>query len=105
MDIQEVLEWVDDLVLTKTGSHLNSLQQTILTGVWHNRKYKEIANEYHCTEANVKRAGSELWQLISEKLDEQVTKSNFRATMERYGTVSIILMLVILYRANFMEVV
>jgi NB-ARC domain len=84
MDVQQVLEWADELVLTKTGSHLNSLQQAILAGVWHSQKYKEIADQYHCSEANVKRVAGNLWQLISEELDEQVNKSNFRATMERF---------------------
>ena len=84
MDVQEVLEWADELVLAKTGSHLNSLQQEILGGVWHSQKYKEIAARYHCSEANVKRVAGNLWQLISAELDEEVNKSNFRATMERY---------------------
>ncbi|NES96679.1 MAG: ATP-binding protein [Desertifilum sp. SIO1I2] len=84
MDVQKALKWVDELVLFKTGSHLNSLQQSILTGVWNNQKYKEIADNYHCTEANVKRVAGNLWQLISEELDEKVSKVNFRATMERY---------------------
>ncbi|MEQ8462730.1 NB-ARC domain-containing protein [Coleofasciculus sp. E1-EBD-02] len=84
MDVYEVLEWVDELVLTKTGSHLNSLQQAVLSGVWNSKKYREIADDYHCTEANVKRVAGNLWQLISEELEEQVNKSNFRATMERY---------------------
>ena len=84
MDVHEVLEWIDELVLTKTGSHLNSLQQAVLSGVWNSQKYREIADNYHCTEANVKRVAGSLWQLISEELDEKVNKSNFRATMERY---------------------
>ncbi len=84
MDVQEVLQWADELLLTKTGSHLNSLQQAVLAGVWNSQKYREIADEYHCTEANVKRVAGTLWQLFSEELEEKVNKSNFRATMERY---------------------
>ncbi len=84
MDVQQVLEWADELVLIKTGAHLNSLQQAILAGVWDSQKYKEIAKHHHCSEANVKRVAGNLWQLISEELDEEVNKSNFRATMERF---------------------
>ncbi|MCT7995533.1 NB-ARC domain-containing protein [Laspinema olomoucense] len=83
MDVQEVLQWADELLLTKTGSHLNSLQQAVLAGVWNSQKYREIADEYHCTEANVKRVAGTLWQLFSEELEEKVNKSNFRATLER----------------------
>ncbi len=84
MDVQQILEWTDRLVLAKTGKHLNSLQQAVLTGVWQSRKYREIAHEYRCSEANIKKAAKHLWYLLSEELGEKVNKSNFRATMERY---------------------
>ena len=83
MDVQKILKWADELILAKTGAHLNSLEQAILTGVWNSQKYKEIAHEYHCTEANVKRVAGNLWKLISETLNEKVDKKNFRATVER----------------------
>lgn len=83
MNVQKVLKWADELMLLKTGTHLNSLQQAVLAGVWDSQKYKEIADKYHCTEANVKRVAGNLWELISEELDEEVNKKNFRATMER----------------------
>lgn len=84
MDVQEILKWADELVLDKTGKHLSSLQQAVLTGVWNSQKYNEIADDYHCTEANVKRVAANLWQMISEELDEKVYKKNLRATLERY---------------------
>ena len=84
MDVQEMLKWADGLVFFKMGTHLSSLQQAVLKGVWNSQKYNEIADDYHCTEANVKRVAGNLWQLISEQLDEKVNKSNFRATLERY---------------------
>lgn len=84
MDVQKLLTWADKLVLEKTGKHLNSLERTVLEAVWNNQKYNEIADEYHCSEANVKRVAGNLWKLISEKIDEKVDKKNFRATMERF---------------------
>lgn len=84
MDVQEVLKWADDLSWAKTGTHLNSLQQAVLAGVWNSQKYKEIADKYNCTEANVKRVAGNLWELISEELDEEVNKKNLRATLERF---------------------
>jgi len=84
MDVQQVLKWADELVLAKTGRHLNNLEQAVLLGAWQSTKYKEIAKNYHCTEANVKRVAGSLWQLISEELDEKVDKKNFRATIERF---------------------
>ncbi len=84
MDVQQVLKWADELVKAKTGKHLNNLEQAVLLGAWQSTKYKEIAKNYHCTEANVKRVAGSLWQLISEELEEKVDKKNFRATIERF---------------------
>jgi len=84
MDVQEVLQWIDELVQSHTGKHLSNLQQAVLVGVWESQKYEEIARTYRCSEATVKKAAIALWKLISEELGEKVSKSNFRATMERY---------------------
>jgi NB-ARC domain len=84
MDVQQVFAWADKLVFAKTGAHLSSLQQAILSGAWDSQKYRDIAEDYHCTEANVKKVAGSLWQLISDELDEKVNKKNFRATMERF---------------------
>ncbi|WP_254563355.1 NB-ARC domain-containing protein [Oscillatoria sp. HE19RPO] len=84
MDVQQVLQWADELVFERTGKHLTNLQQAVLLGVWDHQKYREIAQNYRSTEANVKKAAGALLQLISQELGKQVTKSNLRATMERY---------------------
>jgi len=84
MDVNEVLAWADKLVFAKTGAHLNNLQQAILAEAWDSQKYHEIAEDYRCTEANVKRVAGGLWKLISYELGEKVNKKNFRATMERF---------------------
>ncbi len=34
LDIQNLLEWTDKQVLDKTGKHLDSLQESILQGIW-----------------------------------------------------------------------
>ena len=84
MDVNEVLAWADKLVFAKTGAHLNSLQQAILAGAWDSQKYRDIAEDYHCSEPNVKRVAASLWKLISDELEEKIDKKNFRATMERF---------------------
>lgn len=83
MDIEAILALADRLVVAQTGKHLDNLQQAILRGAWENQKYAEIAEVYHCSEGHVKDAGSELWQLFSSVLEEEVSKSNVRATLER----------------------
>ncbi len=83
MNWQEVLKYVDDLLFNQTGQHLDSLQISILRGVFENQKYAQIAKECNCTEGHVKDEAYGLWQKLSETLQENLNKSNFRATIER----------------------
>ncbi len=83
MSWQEVLKYVDDLLFSQTGQHLDSLQISILRGVFENQKYAQIAKECNCTEGHVKDEAYALWQKLSETLQENLNKSNFRATIER----------------------
>ena len=45
MDIQTLLEWTDKQVLEKTGKHLDSLQESILQGIWEHQDY-EVSNSH-----------------------------------------------------------
>ncbi|MEG4147955.1 NB-ARC domain-containing protein [Microcoleus sp. Pol12B5] len=83
MNVQEVLGFADDMVFAKTGEHLEDLQKAILLGVWKGQRYSKIAEESHCTEGHVRNVASELWQLLSDVLGENVNKLNFRSALER----------------------
>ena len=83
MEIQEAIEWTDDRVFAKTGKRLDSLQRTILEGTLENFSYKQIAEDYHCTQDHTKRVAAELWKLLSDVLEEEVKKANFKSTLER----------------------
>ncbi|VXD20635.1 WD-repeat protein (fragment) [Planktothrix paucivesiculata PCC 9631] len=82
MEIQEALKWTDDLIFAKTGKHLDSLQRAILEGTWEFRGYKDIADNYHCSPDHVRKMASELWELLSELLGEDVKKKNVRSILE-----------------------
>ena len=84
MDVQELLRFADGLVFTKTGKHLDDLQQAVVRGTWQGKRYSEISKEVHCTERHLRNVASKLWQILSEILDEDVMKSNLRSTIERY---------------------
>jgi hypothetical protein len=83
MDVQQVLKFADELVFTKTGKHLDNLQESILRGAWQGQRYSQIAEDANCSEGHVKDAGSELWKILSEVLGEDIRKSNVRATFKR----------------------
>ncbi|MFB2969578.1 NB-ARC domain-containing protein [Aerosakkonema sp. BLCC-F183] len=83
MNLKEMLKFADDIVFAKTGQHLDDLQEAILRGTLQRETYKEIANDFDCSESRVREVGAELWRILSEQLGEDVSKSNFRSTMER----------------------
>lgn len=83
MDVKEVLQFVDNLVVEKTGKHLDDIQKAIIEGTWQRQSYHNIAEKYHVTEGYAGDVASELWKLLSEVLGEDIKKSNFRSTLER----------------------
>lgn len=84
MNLKEVLKLADEIVFTKTGQHLNDLQEAVLRGTLQRDKYKEIAKDFDCSESRVREVGAELWRILSEELGEQISKSNFRSAMQRW---------------------
>lgn len=83
MDIKEVLKLADNLFFAKTGNHLDDLQEAILRGTVRGKRYSQIAEDFHCSEGYVRNVASQLWKILSEVVGEEVSKSNFRATLER----------------------
>ncbi len=83
MNLKEMLTLADEIVFTKTGKHLDDLQEAVLQGTLQRETYKQIAKDFDCSESHIREIGSQLWQILSEELGEDVSKSNFRASMER----------------------
>jgi len=83
MNLKEMLNVADRIVFEKTGQHLDDLQAAVLRGTLQRETYKEIAKDFDCSESRIREIGSELWQILSEELGEDVSKSNFCSTMER----------------------
>ncbi|MGE5660481.1 MAG: NB-ARC domain-containing protein [Actinomycetota bacterium] len=87
-NIEEVLQWADHLIFDKTGEHLTSIQEAILTGVWQRQKYPEIARDFHCSESHVKKEAAKLWEKLGKELGEDLNKYNFRLKLEKKHRVS-----------------
>ncbi len=83
MNQQKLIHDLDDMVFRETGKHLDSLQLKILKGVLEGKKYKAIAEDYNCSNGQVKDKAYELWQILSQALNEDVNKSNLEAIAER----------------------
>ncbi|WP_445173255.1 NB-ARC domain-containing protein [Microcoleus sp.] len=83
MNFKEMLNLADRIVFGKTGQHLEDLQAAVLRGTVQRETYKQIAKEFGCSESRIREIGSELWQILSDELGEDVHKSNLGSTMER----------------------
>ncbi|MEI3652628.1 MAG: ATP-binding protein [Dolichospermum lemmermannii FEM_B0920] len=83
MNINEVVTFVDKIVFEKTGKHLDDVQAAVVQGTWERRTYDDIAQECNVTKNHVGDIGAELWQILSQALNEDIKKTNFRSTLER----------------------
>jgi DNA-binding NarL/FixJ family response regulator len=83
MDTQELVSYLDELLFSSTGERIDSLQVAILKGVLKGQKYADIAQEFNCSAGHAKDEAYKLWQTLSDALDEEITKSNFRARIEK----------------------
>ncbi|EAW38158.1 NB-ARC domain-containing protein [Lyngbya sp. PCC 8106] len=83
VELETALAKADELVLAKTNQHLSTLQADIFRGSWLDQKYDQIAQSCYCSNTHVRIVGSQLWELLSEAIDEKVTKKTFRAAFER----------------------
>ena len=83
MNVTEVLQFADQLFFEQTGKHLDDSQEIVIKGVWDGKTYEAIADESNRSERHVRDIGYKLWQILSERLGEDVHKSNFRSTLER----------------------
>ncbi len=85
MDVEAALAVADTLIFAKTGKHLSTLQTDIFRGAWSGQKYEQIAETCYCSDTYVKMVGSEIWDLLSQGLEERVSKKTFRAALELRG--------------------
>lgn len=83
MDTQELVNYLDELLYDSTGKHIDSLQVAILKGVLNGEKYQDIAKEYKCSASHAKDEAYKLWRSLSQTLNEDINKFNFKATIER----------------------
>ncbi|MCC3424059.1 MAG: NACHT domain-containing protein [Microcoleus sp. PH2017_01_SCD_O_A] len=83
MSLKEALKLADRIVFEKTGQHLDDLQAAVLKGTLERETYKHIAKDFDCSESSVRKVGAELWEILSEELGEDVSKSNLSSAIER----------------------
>ncbi|HEY9865670.1 MAG TPA: hypothetical protein V6D21_15965 [Candidatus Obscuribacterales bacterium] len=88
MNIHEVVEFVDEVMYTQTGKHLNDLQRKVIEGILNRQPYDDIADTYGCSPGHAKDVGYELLQVLSKILNEPVNKYNLKSVLERQGSIN-----------------
>ena len=86
MKLEEVLNFVDTIVFTKTKRHLKDIEVVILRGAWQGHSYDEIANANGYTPNYLKQdIGPKLWKFLSKVLGEgeKLSKKNFKTALDR----------------------
>ncbi|PSB57669.1 NB-ARC domain-containing protein [Chamaesiphon polymorphus] len=86
MDTQQALAVVDALVFTKKGKYLSDVQRLLLDSSLSDPRlrYDDIAKTHGYSLNYLKQdVGPKLWQMLSEVCGEKVSKTNFRAALER----------------------
>ncbi|MGL5942838.1 MAG: AAA-like domain-containing protein [Waterburya sp.] len=81
--IEEALHLVDNAIKPE---RLNSVQELILTQCWYGKTYQEIAELSGYDPDYIRVVGSRLWQLLSESLNEKITKNNFRSILRQQAS-------------------
>lgn len=84
MDIAEALKIADNLVFASRSKHLSDLERAIIEGVCQGKKYSQIASDNYCEQSHVNDVAADLWKAVSSAVGEQVKKTNFRSTIQRY---------------------
>ncbi|MDY6802440.1 MAG: ATP-binding protein [Cyanobacteriota bacterium] len=82
MNVQPILELADELISDYTGEGLDYWQKIILEGTLNSKTYSTIAEETYSSESHVRSVGAKLWKMLSEILDERITKTNLKAILE-----------------------
>lgn len=63
---------------------LNDLQELVFEQSWLGKTYQQIASEYGYDHDYIRSIGSELWQMLSDRLQTKVNKHNFRSIIKQY---------------------
>ena len=88
-NIEDVLQYTDNLLFDKTHENLTPVEEAILKGVWQGQKYWQIAVEFNnCSESHIKKEAAKLWKKLGQSLGEDLNKDNFRSRVEKKYRVS-----------------
>jgi hypothetical protein len=84
MNFEQAMEVANTAVFAHIARPLSQVETAILTGAWQSQTYEQIAKVAGYSVSYLTRdVGPKLWKLLSKALGESVSKTNFRAALER----------------------
>lgn len=91
MNWEQALEVINMAVFNCFGRQLSSVETIIIAGAWQGHTYEQIAETAGYSVAYLMRdAGVKCWKLLSQALEQPVSKKNLRFIVEHYATTSIL---------------
>ena len=85
MDFEAAFQLIDAAIFTKTGRHLSAPEVTILRGTWEGITYEQMAEtSQYSLNYLMRDIGPKFWRLLSDVLEEEVSKTNVRSVLERH---------------------
>jgi NB-ARC domain len=87
MNWDEIAELINTKVFSKTNRHLKEVENIVLHGSWQGKTYEQMEETCQYSLSYLKQAaGPKLWKLLSQVLEEDIGKSNFRVVLERWSS-------------------
>lgn len=89
MNWDEVVKRIDAEIFNKTNRHLKEVEGIVLQGAWQGKTYEQMEADCQYSLSYLKQAaGPRLWKLLSQVLQESISKTNFRVVLERQWQIS-----------------
>ncbi|MEX0271884.1 tetratricopeptide repeat protein [Leptolyngbyaceae cyanobacterium UHCC 1019] len=82
MTSEEAIQIADEVLLAHAGNPLTDIQRMILRESLAGNGYEDM-KDYGYTTQHIKNVGKKLWDLLSEALQEKVSKTNFKGALEK----------------------
>jgi hypothetical protein len=85
MDAEQLIQFVNTVVFSKTQRYLQDVEVWILEGAWNDQTYEDIALSCHYSPRYLSQdIGPKFWKFLSTVFKEEIKKSNFRTCLERH---------------------
>ncbi len=83
LNSEEIVQAIDQRLFVKSGRHLKDVEKIVLRGAWEAKTYEQIADTCQYSITYIKQAAApRLWKLLSDILEENISKTNFRVVIE-----------------------